>query len=386
MGNRLFFRAPMAPSNANNDKGENMKWPLRSLMAGIAVLGLGSGCVAFDVGKPTVYETSQTENMTSSTPDARALEKVSATLEHKDSRAVVSLRAAVREDFPKKECERHVAVRVQKRLAFGLFPAFAEAAHPKGALDSGWDLYADHQEKDPVPHKVYLESTPFPGCCLPVEAVFLVVGTLNSLLLEPFGDWDCKTHIYYDQAGSKKHTPRSPGQSRSLVVDPSLSPKMQALLMFPHYHKRRNPYNPPPFGFRTCWDVEKKESLAGKFIGHCGLVGFHKHLAVFIDTDTETRKTGDVETRRRTMPVAGPWEVELRIPALDFEERAVAGKGEESVSFALPEVDAAGTYDATLVFRAAPEPAPWPGNEVLPKIEGKTAKKTIVLPASGNRE
>lgn len=126
-----------------------------------------------------------------------------------------------------------------------------------------------------------------------------------------------------------------------------------------------------------CWDVEKKESLPGKFIGHCGLVGFHQHLAVFIETNTETRKPDDVETRRQTMSIMRPWEAGLRIPALDYEERTVAGKGSGSVSFALPEVDAGGTYDATLVFRAAPEPAPWPGNEVLPKIEAKRPKRPL---------
>lgn len=309
------------------------------------------GCVAFNVGTPAVYQHVEMREETVGTPSAVAAVLGRGQLEQTGNQVSVGMSAEVEETFPKTKWTETVTVKVQKRLALGLFPGAAEVyLMPDGALDSGmlrtdkgWKggadacvLYSDCELDYGILQLIWLC-----GCGAPQ-----VIGTINSLLVQPFAGWDC-AHDYLD----KDHldtTGYFPGTDER-CADPSGSPKIRALRAFSAEERQR-------MGVRTCLDRPDWRNHRRNFSGftHAGLIGCHKHLAMFVEPAKAGPKTatGTVETKRRRADVEGPYVAELSIPALGWTRAVRVGKGATRAEFALPVAERRSVAEAVVRFRA----------------------------------
>ena len=245
----------------------------------VAVSTLGSGCVAFNVGKPAVIEHRKTVETTSWTPSRTEMLSVEGNARVEGDRVSAWLDADVREEYQKWQYEEVTRETRQKRLALGLFPGAGETVYrPRGT---------------PLALGKYAKSQVF--CTL--FLVVPVLSTFESLLLEPFGSW-------HDDG--------------------------------------------------AFWRG-RLESWSGEDIySHFGWVGIHKTLRIAKTgpiRDGPDRSAG-TEARRRRERLAGPYEVELRIPGAGIADKATVGAGSSNAAFVLPQVEHGGTYEATLEFRS----------------------------------
>lgn len=124
-------------------------------------------------------------------------------------------------------------------------------------------------------------------------------------------------------------------------------------------------------------DAQLAAPIADKhYQSHLGLIGIHKSLRTTQTGPVRERPNRDVgvESRRRTVTIGGPYEVELRLNVPreedegktrvvewgmaeahrdgDVVEKATVGAGSTMATFTLPEVSAGGLYTATLTFRS----------------------------------
>ncbi len=325
----------------------------------VAVCGLvllwGAGCVSFPVGKTGEFR-HDFPRMESRggvgrrmpdrlVPEQATLERARVALRERDGTAEVSVDADVIEECTQRRPVRQVTVRLQKRLAFGLFPGAAELVWmPEGALGSAMGVVRAAYDSSPRYCGYYVDSDPGLGGfalwqfveCLATFGTSPFLCTADSLLFWPFESWHCDSHDFIDWEYWKRGVPHGKGH----VADASASPRLRALSELPEELRRE-------IGVRTCFDVRSTASGAGK---HYGLVGFHKYQAVFVeigDTEVEVGK----ETRRRKEPVMGPFEVELDIPGVGYAERRLVLPGEISAFFELPAAPSVETIEARVRIR-----------------------------------
>lgn len=337
-----------------------------------------SGCIAVNVGKPTVHTHIDTHFETASVPSATHVETARAILRQDGTRVVVGIEADARDEFARTRWEETTTVRVQKRLAFGLFPGASETyLMPKGALDSAVFLSNGPRTGGPQPCWLYQPPNIFENyvCAQLVLGIGTcglgqAAGTVHSLLAEPFAGWSCG-HGYTDKAAfvPRKHY----RNSDTLYSDPSGSPKLRALLQFSEEERTR-------MGVKTSFDASP--GTFASVLAHFGLAGFHKYLAVFVEPPKAgARSGGGVETNRRQMEVKGPWEAELSIPALHHTQRARAERGAKSVEFRLPSAERTCLAEAVVSFRPG-----WSGEgvsdttrEALDQLDGKMFRFDVTL-------
>lgn len=265
---------------------------------------------------------------------------------------VVDLGLELAEDFEKREHAETVTVRTQKRLAVGLFPGSAEFLFvPDGALhpvfESGWA----GKTGNPI-HGVY-NRNPQRNMQLYVGLEFLFpfscgilngISTINSLLYAPSDDWRCGGHEFIDPEHVRKMS-----FNGATAYDASASPKLQALLRFSKTERNR-------IGINTCfYQIDKSidhGEAGASFITHTGLIGIHKHLAVFVDGPTAGPTTViGTETKRRSALARGPFVAELQIPAMNLTDWKRVAPGETQATFALPAVQRDCTVEAVVSFR-----------------------------------
>lgn len=152
------------------------QWNASIWTAAIALAA--AGCVAVDVGEPSVRSGVKTIVEEDRSP-ART-QVVAAKVLHQSSfeSIRIGLGGDLREEYRRKSHTLATATNEQKRLAFGLFPGAAEEyLLPRGA------------EK----HACYRPNYPaaFAAGVLPA-GLFVALGTVHSLLFElPFGSFDC---------------------------------------------------------------------------------------------------------------------------------------------------------------------------------------------------
>ena len=281
-----------------------------------------------------------------------AVESASGQLMQTGNKAVASVSIQVREEFEKTEWEESATVRVQKRLALGLYPCAAEIhLMPEGALDAAMSVTQFGTRRYFV--------VQFVGMLDPGILLGQLCSTFNALFLEPFEPWSClRSHGYSDWAYAPYF---------------SQSPKIRALHIFNDAELRQ-------MGVSEFWNLDKALS-AREVFSHYALVGCHKYLAVFVEPKTGPRRTAGTETKRRTGAVEGPWEVEFRIPGLGHERRARVGKGETSATFDLPQVEGGGRYEATATFRESGFGGDGATRQALEKVSGQTVRTLLNLSA-----
>lgn len=317
----------------------------------------GSGCVAFNVGKPEVFRHTEIVREAASKPTRAVVEDARVQLRQMQGEAEVSIRADIREEYDWKKIGRTTTVRKQKRLAFGLFPGVAEMVWmPEGALSSGMTVSRVSCDWTPQYKAYYRNTKPKLGyyardqlfvllyCC----GLMQVMETARALFVTPFENFGCGGHDFVDQEHYRLDVP----EGGLLRGDASRSPKLQALSKFPKDSRKR-------IGVLTCFD----EGPVGWFpaSSHLALLGFHKYPAVFVELPKdgeEVEVERGVKTVRRKMEIAGPYEAELSIPGLGYSDRRKVPAGKYSTVFSLPNVARDGRYEANVTIREAPGETP----------------------------
>ncbi len=343
----------------------------------------GTGCVAVNVGKPEVYRHTETRRETAARPARTVVASAGGRQWQTGERAVVGISAELRDEYPRTRWEETVTVRRQKRLGIGLFPGAAEAyLMPRGALKSGMGLFREWDREEPE-YCAYYGQTEwdygvlYVGNSILMLGLSTAIGTVNSLLVQPFADWPCH-HDLVDGENLRKGVRI---QGHGPFADASGSPKIQALGRFTPGERRK-------MGVRTCWDPMLKDDDLGPAVGlgwtHMGLAGCHKHLAVFVDpVKTGPREDDGAETRTRRVDVPGPYLAELSIPALGFKRVQRVEGGSTRAEFALP----AGPREciAEAVARFRPDPAGGAADAearmVLEQVAGKAYRFDVALRA-----
>lgn len=357
----------------------------RSFALFLSAAFLGSGCVAFNVGEPETFTNRERIVETSPTPVRIEILSADAQLQPSGAEAVVCLGVAMQEEFEKREHTETVTVRKQKRLSIGLFPGAAEFMFvPNGALkpdiDSRWvrktgdpprGLYA-RDPRNGFGHFIGLELMGVLICGVPI-----CLSTIDSLVYAPFDDWRCGGHEFVDPARIV----------RSGNVYDADSPKLRALLKFSN--KERN-----KIGINTCfYQIDRciYRGTSGESIAtHTGLVGIHKHLAVFVDGPTVGPSTViGTETKRRSAFANGPFIAEFSIPELNHNDWRCVSARDTQATFALPAVERDCTVEAVVSFRedntANGLDASGFTRQALAKAAGRQWRFDVALKGTGNR-
>lgn len=319
-----------------------------------ALLALGSGCVAVNVGQPKTYV--HRDTVVDGTEPPHSIEVLAVEGQSKPGHNSLEawLEADVRRVSWQRVHDNTVTVKTQKRLSVGLFPGMGEVIlKPRDALDPIWAVrYPCFSGPRMADHCVYSATTgsgyncvlEYIGLnvgCLVLMGIPQAIGTLESLLVEPFCGWSC-AHDWYDKIGSKTITVRP----REVYVDASVSPKLRLLQRFTPEERAR-------MGFTTCFDWPRERNRSSIFdeLAHFGLVGCHKHLAVFVDEGREADRRVEKESMsRETVP--GPYEATLRVPGAGIEKKVLVGEGESKAVFSLPPAERGGAHEAIVEFRS----------------------------------
>lgn len=319
--------------------------PLVSSLTAPAIataLLLGSGCVAFNVGQPEVITDTRDVPVPSSSPVAADVASVGLQVRQIGTdRVVVSLGADVDETFEKRSYRETWTIRKRRRLGVGLFPGMSEILlMPDKALSAAVFARKRHATGEYADNPLgqgtmyILKSVPMIlMCCIPQ-----VIGTVNSLLVEPFGPWECE-HDFVDPDYVRKLTPLKVTGGTIGRWQASESPKIRVLSKYANQ-----------LGVHTCLNSEGGSS--GLAFSHMGLVGIHKYVAVFVDGPEKGPSTViGTESKRRSVAVTGPYIVEFSIPDLDHMDwRRVAAR-ETETTFPLPMAPRNCTAEAVVTFR-----------------------------------
>lgn len=311
----------------------------RGAAPALATALLGSGCVAFNVGKPETFTHEEIVVEMASSPVRSEVFSINAQLQKQGAEAIVGLGSDIQEEFEKMEYSEIATIRKQKRLAIGLFPGAAEDfLMPDGALavtgaelcanpaGSGEPVYYD----DPQDNRFIKEQVG--GTLLVVPAV---IGTIYSLLCAPFDDWTCSFHSYFDPQFVTKYKVK-PWFS---AYDTSGSPKLKVLRKCPLQMRH---------GVKSCYEC----TTYGWGGFHHGFVGSHKYLAIFVDGPTVGPLTViGTETKRRKAFAPGPFIAEFSIPALNHNDWKRVSAWDTQAAFTLPTVERDCTVEAVVSFR-----------------------------------
>ena len=316
---------------------------------------LGSGCVAFNVGKPETFTHVDWIVETAEAPSRTGILSTDARFQKRGNEVAVGLGLELAEDFEKREHSETVNVRKQKRLAVGLFPGAAEFMFvPDGALLPTFKSFGGAGKSTGNPsYRVYhgdprnnmeaIAGSELMGCalfCIPIT-----LSTLDSLIYAPFDDWRCGGHEFVDP----DHVRKIVLSNGLTAYDASDSPKLRSLLRFSNAEQKR-------IGINTCFyhvngSIDHGEAGDPTFT-HTGLIGMHKHLAVFVDGPTAGPSTViGTETKRRSAIAGGPFIAELKIPDLGHSDWKRVAAGETQAAFALPAVQRDCTVEAVVSFR-----------------------------------
>lgn len=306
------------------------------------------GCVAVSMGEPQVFRHSETRSETSTVASSLIVETCRGQKEQTGNRVSVGLAAEVREEFPITRWEETTTVRVQKRLGIGLFPGFSEAyLRPQGSLDPAL-MRSRIGNKDYPEYCALYDSSEmdfFLFYCVHLTlgcGILPAIGTINSLLVEPFVGGAC-THDFFDKANMD--TSHTFADSDVHYADASQSPKIRALRVFSSEERQQ-------MGFTTCFDKrDDVPSVSLHAFSHFGIIGCLKHLAVFVEPAKSGPKRNDgVEVKTRRVDVEGPYLAELTIPALGYRRLQQVVRGGTRADFELPIAERRCTAEAVVRF------------------------------------
>ncbi len=369
-------------------------FPFQTIAFLLSVAFLGSGCVAFNVGEPETFTHVETIRELSAEPTRVVVLSGTARLENRGLTVGVGLDADVNETFNVQSHTQTIVARKQKRLAIGLFPGAAEVfCMPEGALQSGLFAIEAGWDNSPPYHLIYEGEPPnetlsyilaFPYYTVGSFGIIPALATLQTLLFEPFSGWSC-SHDFFDGEEIKcGHIPKTGAP----YWDVSKSTKLQTLNRFPEDVRKQ-------IGVLTCFDGVSYHGTqftrSSMNVGHWGLVGCHKYIALFIDPVKYGYKSlAGEETKKRTnVSVSGPYIIEFSIPELGHNDWKRISSSDTRATFALPAVERDCTVEAVVSFRedntANGLDASGFTRQALAKAAGRQWRFDVALKGTGNR-
>ena len=349
------------------------------LLLAAAVLVAGSGCVAFNVGKPEVYTHTETVVTTNQTPIRTEVLSVEAKAQTEGNQLNAWLDADVREEFQRWQYDETVTVRKQRRLAVGVYPGWGRVfLKSRGALSQpdfrvAWVRYGEKDQRRGYPvwsggvaqypdittkaeRSLFVFPTILAGTVTSL-GLWPVLGTLDTLLVEPLSGrgWrGCEEHFDAEN-GRVLVLTGAWGQRLGSVFDVSTTPKMKSLAKFTAEERKR-------MGILTCFDIldSPPGSLKDAFqhgkalsFSRGGILGVCKYHDVFVDpVHCGPKSSAGNSTKKETRAVGGPYEVELWVPGTGVSLKASVGAGDSKATFDLPKVERGGAYEATLEFHS----------------------------------
>ena len=363
-----------------------------SAVASLISAAMLSGCVAFNVGSPETFTHVETVRELSAEPIRVSVLSENARLENNGNNANVELDADVSETFDVQSHTETIVARKQRRLAVGLFPGAAEVfCMPEGALQSGWFTGEVGWDNSPPYHLLYGGESPnetlsyileVPLGAISSVGIIPAIATLQTLVIEPFSGWSC-SHDFFDGEKIKRgHMPKT-GMP---YWDASKSPKLQNLARFPEDVRKQ-------IGVLTCFDGVSYHGIqftrSSMNIGHWGLLGCHKYIALYIDpVKMSPASSAGEETRKRAnVSVTGPYVADLTIPSLGHYDSQIISAGGTKASFALPAVERDCTVEAVVSFRednsVSGRSASDLTRQALAKVSGRDWRFDLALKGSG---
>ncbi len=304
------------------------------------VLCAGSGCVAFNVGKPEFFSKTVSVCETPETPTRSAAVSTVAVADQRDRELVVSLSASVRDEYDRLRHDETVTVTVRRRMAVGLFPGMAESLlMPPGALKSmafefntdGTRLWDDkHGWKG-----VWNDIAGFARIGIPSLGLAPLVFSVDTLFFEPFASYSCVSHPWMEEDWRYGSEPNR-----------SEPPNVRALSLLTWEERKR-------IGVFPRWNHSFRNYI--DFMGHFALVGVRKYQAVSVAGPLKGPATvdgTDVKTRNGVL-VPGPFVAVLSIPGLEYSDSVLVPAGTDKATFRLPSATENLKTDAIYSFRAA---------------------------------
>ena len=350
-------------------------------MASVCALAvLGVGCVAVNVGRPETFTHTETVVETATEASSSEVLEARGRAAQSGDRLAAGIDAEVLDAYVRSRYEETVVVRRQKRLAVGLFPGAAERfLMPEGALDSGVAYGRAPHSGAPGQYALYLPEEPYfmeHALNVAMLGIPYVVGTVNSLLVQPFAGWSCK-HDYLDKGCLKPHRSKPYGL---LYWDNSESPKIRGLNRFPSSERKK-------IGVTICFDKQAGTGGLKAICTHMGVVGCHKYLAVFVEPVKRGRgQAANEKTQSRRADVEGPYVAELSIPALGWSRTVRVGKGAKRAEFELPAAERKCVAEAVVRFRAdGTGGASEVTRGALEKVEGQEYRFDVTLQGGAAR-
>ncbi len=350
------------------------------MIAGLALAGIVPfcGCVAVNVGDPKVYTHTDTHFETGTSPSATRVETARAQMNQTGTGVIVGIAADVLEEYPKMRWEETTTIRIQKRLGIGLFPGASEVyLTPKGALHPALFRNRNGGYKDGYACALYEtgeDSYPlaFFGATIASFGLLPTLGTLNTLLVQPFAGWSCD-HDFIDEECMEISS--FSNASRRKYADAAASPKIRAFKSFTAEERKQ-------MGVVTCYDRHGRALFSTAGMTHVGLIGCHKHQAVFVEPAKpgSRTETGEAETKCRHVDVEGPYVAELSIPAMGYVQEVRVGKGAKRAIFEFPDAERKHMKEVVLRFRPdGPEVASEVTKAALEKVIGQEYRFDVVF-------
>ena len=341
------------------------------LMAAMAAaLALGSGCVSINVGKPEQYSREfyggERPARVVSTQCLGAQPTVDASQLQK-GRIAIGLKGEIETKTEKEKVFKTVTVERQKKLDFGLCPAWREM------LDLGVKKDSDNMVAmvgcnfDPA-SKTYENrmNYGFGWTMGSFLGMFLMVP--YSTLVEPFaGDYSCSTHHWI--------LPETPAAAGGFIQffakETGDREKALEIISSPEF---------APLGVKTYVNSgsDGQSAFASQF-SHMSLFGFHKRSRVRVLPFEISRRepVGELDVKREGKMAVGPFRVRLAIPALGWEQSADVPKGRSQAWFNdLP--DGVGKGSELVIHYEATSDEPVPVSAVLLEATGDEGLQHIL--------
>ncbi len=272
----------------------------------IASSFLGTGCMSFKVGSPETRSAEYKAETVFQKTESHGATNVAPVVVQEGDALSIGLKGEIETKDRMADIYRKVVVKRQNRMSFGLFPGFAERGVREGGLQP---MIGFHTTKE---RNIY---TTWPGEYWQ-GPLFGLLYTPWALVVTPFaGSWDCHTHHWKGN--------------------------IEGLDLVSEDDRMR-------LGVNTCSTDRAGDTGAA---AHYAWLGFHRFLNISIDGPLFSRNEPWTKTTTTPIPaVAGPYEIEVEIPAIGYKRRQGVLEKQTKEIFFLPAAERAMTADATIRF------------------------------------
>ena len=261
------------------------------IVATLPVVALfGAGCIAWNVGSPETSVERVGSRIESKTLSERAVSAEPSVLQPDGRHVVVRIAGKTERELESLFIATEKAVTKQRRMAFGLFPGWAEIAYDRNSRFSS--------NLKMLNRGLFDERTPV--CLLiptaPLAYSFVFAGTL---------------------AGGIVYTPYA------TFIEP-----------FSENHE--------------CFVPEAEPVPA--MCAHMAVFGFHRHQRIVLEKASDRVESSSVRTESRSRSVPGPWRARLEVPSIRYDRTVSVTAGGNEASFDIPATETGGSAQGTVTI------------------------------------